>query len=54
MQPGSPRCVSEPIDINTPGKSFDAFFDLRLNKRWSKQYETPEIWEAIAPIMTSQ
>ena len=31
-------------------RSFDVFFDLRLNKRLSKQ---PVIWEAIAPIMTS-
>ena len=31
-------------------RSFDIFFDLRLNKRLS----TPAIWDAIAPIMTSQ
>ena len=31
-------------------RSFDVFFDLRLNKRLSKHLV---IWDAIAPIMTS-
>ena len=30
-------------------RNFDVFFDLRLNKRLSKQL----IWDAIVPIMTS-
>ena len=34
-------------------RSFDVFFDLHLNKRLSKQIETPVIWDAIALIMTS-
>ena len=33
-------------------RSFDIFFDLRLNKRLSKQIETPVIWDIIALIMT--
>ena len=34
--------------------SFDVFFDLRLNKRLSKQtIDTPVIWNAITLIMTS-
>ena len=32
-------------------RGFDVFFDLRLNKRLSKQ--SLVIWDAIAPIMTS-
>ena len=32
-------------------RSFDVFFDLRLNKRFSK-LETPVIWDAMALIMT--
>ena len=31
-------------------RSFDGFFDLRLNKQLSKQ---SVIWDAIVPIMTS-
>ena len=39
-------------------QSFDAFFDLHLNKQLSKQsaeqtIETPVIWDAIVLIMTS-
>ena len=34
-------------------QSFDVFFDLCLNKRLSKQYETPVISDAIALIVTS-
>ena len=36
-------------------RSFDVFFDLRLNKRLSIAYaiETPAVWDAIAAIMTS-
>ena len=34
-------------------RSFDVFFDLRLNKRLSKQSRGC-IWDATAPIMTSQ
>ena len=34
-------------------RSFDVFFDLRLNKRLSKQWRGLVIWDAIAPIMTS-
>ena len=34
-------------------RSFDVFFDLRLNERLSKQ-SWLVIWDAIAPIMTSQ
>ena len=34
-------------------RSFDVFFDLRLNKRLSKTIETPVVWDAIAVIMTS-
>ena len=35
-------------------RSFDVFFDLRLNKRLSKQKIVRlVIWDAIAPIMTS-
>ena len=33
-------------------RSFDAFFDLRLNKRLSNNGEAG-IWNATAPIMTS-
>ena len=33
-------------------RSFDVFFDLRLNKRLSK-IETPVIWDAITLIKTS-
>ena len=32
-------------------RSFDVYFDLRLNKRLSKRLV---IWDAVAPIMTSQ
>ena len=35
-------------------RRFDVFFDLRLNKRLSKQSWDLVIWDAIAPIMTSQ
>ena len=31
--------------------SFDVFFDLRLNKRLSKQFVALEIWDTILPIM---
>ena len=34
-------------------RSFDVFFDLRLNKRLSKQMARLVIWDAIVPIMTS-
>ena len=34
-------------------RSFDVFFDLRLNKRLTKQSWTLVIRDAIAPIMTS-
>ena len=35
-------------------QSFDVFFDLRLNKRFSKHdIVRLVIWDAIAPIMTS-
>ena len=34
-------------------RSFDVFFDLRLNKRLSKQSWGWWFWDAIAPIMTS-
>ena len=34
-------------------RSFDVFFDLRLNKRLSKTFVGLVIWDAIAPIMTS-
>ena len=34
-------------------RSFDVFFDLRLNKRLSKTIVGLVIWDAIAPIMTS-
>ena len=34
-------------------RSFDVFFDLRLNKRLSKQIARLMIWDAILPIMTS-
>ena len=35
-------------------RSFDVFFDLCLNKRLGKQNVKLVIWDAIAPIMTSQ
>ena len=35
-------------------QSFDVFFDLRLNKRLNKQSGGLVIWDATAPIMTSQ
>ena len=38
------------LSQRTLTRSFDVFFDLRLNKRLSKQ---SVIWDAIAPIMTS-
>ena len=34
-------------------RSYDVFFDLRLNKRLSKQSRGLVIWDAIALIMTS-
>ena len=34
-------------------RSFDVFFDLRLNKRLTKQSWTLVIRDVIAPIMTS-
>ena len=35
-------------------RSFDVFFDLRLNKRLTEQTTVMlVIWEAIAPIVTS-
>ena len=34
-------------------RSFDVFFDLRLNKRLSKQSWGLVIWDAIAPTMTA-
>ena len=34
-------------------RSFDVFFDLRLNKRLGKTIVMLVIWDAIAPIMTS-
>ena len=34
-------------------RSFDVFFDLRLNKRLSKQIVRLVIWDDIAPIVTS-
>ena len=35
-------------------QSFDIFFDLRQNKRLSKQQKKPPvIWDAIAPIIRS-
>ena len=35
-------------------RSFDVFFDVHLKKKTVEQtIETPEIWDAIAPIMTS-
>ena len=34
-------------------QSFDVFFDLRPNKRMSKQMVRLVIWDAIEPIMTS-
>ena len=33
-------------------RSFDVFFDLRLNKRLSKTIEVRVIWEVAALIMT--
>ena len=35
-------------------RSFDAFFDLRLNKRSSKTIGRLAIWDAVSPIMSSQ
>ena len=34
-------------------RSFDVFFDLRMNKRLSKQWLMLVIWDAVALIMTS-
>ena len=34
-------------------RSFDVFFDLRPNKRFSKSMMRLASWDAIAPIMTS-
>ena len=34
-------------------RSFDVFFDLRLNELLSKTMVRLVIWDAIAPIMTS-
>ena len=34
-------------------RSFDIFFDLRLNKTVEKTIVRLVIWDAIAPIMTS-
>ena len=34
-------------------RSFCVFFDLRLNKRLSKQSVRLVTWDAIAPIVTS-
>ena len=34
-------------------RSFDVFFDLRLNERWSKQSVSLVIWDAIMLIITS-
>ena len=34
-------------------RSFDVFFDLRLNQPLSKLVETLVIWDAIALIVTS-
>ena len=34
-------------------RSFDVFFDLRVNKRLSKTIVMLAIWDAIVPIMTS-
>ena len=34
-------------------RSFDVFLDQRLNKRLKQTVETPVIWDAITPIMTS-
>ena len=34
-------------------RSFDVFFDLRLNKLLSKQIVRLVIWDVIVPIMTS-
>ena len=34
-------------------RNFDVFFDLRLNKRLSRQIVRLVIWDAIASIMTS-
>ena len=31
----------------------NVFFDLRLNKTVKQTIETPVIWDAIAPIVTS-
>ena len=51
-------CAGNPIPGEFPAqrpltRSFDVFFDLRLNKRLSKQSWGWWIWEAMAPIMTS-
>ena len=35
-------------------RRFDVFFDLRLNKRLSKQWLRLVIWDAIEAIMTSK
>ena len=35
-------------------RSFDVFFDLRLNQRLGKKIVRMVIWDAMAPIMTSQ
>ena len=33
-------------------RSFDVFFNLRMNKTAKETIETPVIWDSIAPIMT--
>ena len=35
------------------GAEFDVLFDVRLDKRWSKQIDTPVIWDTVVLIMTS-
>ena len=50
--------VNSPVTGEFPAqrpvtRSFDVFFDLRLNKRLSKTIVRLVIWDAIAAIMTS-
>ena len=47
-----PHCQMHRHDQRPVTRSFDAFFDLRLNKRLNKKTRLL-IWDAIAPIMTS-
>ena len=53
-----PLCGNSPVTDEFPSqrpvtRSFDVFFDLRLNKQRCKQIVRLVIWYAFVPIMTS-